>query len=237
MDAWTLGLVVFISSRRARDLPSHTMEGWLRKKSASPYVWLQYRWFSLRETSLSYFKDASGTDAKGVIPLRAIKEVSTSRASFQIDIDTGYRLYTMYAESYDQAKEWAEKIQHARLKAMAAALAAGPEELLAEQAAQRARVRIECDEASRSVQVRIEAGDATQHQHLQRADIGAEGFVPIAALPFKVPSRIDKLTREWMTDVLRFKGFLRPEGRVTDMEVSGAEACPLEARLLQHNPL
>lgn len=49
--------------------------------------------------------------------------------------------------------------------------------------------------------------------------IRPEGYVPIASLPLRVPDRISKLTQEWLTDALRLKGKLKPEGKVTSMEV------------------
>ena len=49
--------------------------------------------------------------------------------------------------------------------------------------------------------------------------IRPEGYIPIAALPLPVPDRISKLTQEWLTDALRLKGKLKPDGKVTSMEV------------------
>ena len=50
------------------------------------------------------------------------------------------------------------------------------------------------------------------------------GFIPIDASRWrtgaqKVPSRIENLNKEWLTEALRLKGHLTPDGRVTSVEV------------------
>ena len=50
------------------------------------------------------------------------------------------------------------------------------------------------------------------------------GFIPIDARLWrtgaqKVPSRIEHLNKEWLTEALRLKGHLTPDGRVTSVEV------------------
>ena len=50
------------------------------------------------------------------------------------------------------------------------------------------------------------------------------GFIPIDANRWrtgeqKVPSRIENLNKEWLTVALRIKGHLKPDGRVTSVEV------------------
>lgn len=146
--------------------PHSSREGWLKKQSAAYFVGLQWRWFSLRESSLSYYKGNGDAEARGVIPLCAV--VTTSTKGPQINIDVGYRIYHVVAASDAEACAWSEEIQQV-------------------------------------VQAGVRAAEGTD--------------VPIHALPFVIPSRLEKLTAEWLTDALRFKGFLTTEGRVAAMEV------------------
>eukprot|EP00966_Prymnesium_polylepis_P310957 7184392-Prymnesium_polylepis.1 len=101
-------------------LPMASKQGWLKKQSPSAFAGLQKRWFSLKEGNLYYFKDDNeGKDAKGVIPLSALKGCSTSGPN--IEIDVGYRVFKLVAASDSEAAEWATVLDRFRAKPKAAA--------------------------------------------------------------------------------------------------------------------
>ena len=85
------------------------MEGWLKKKSPSAFAGLQERWFSLREANIYYYKDKTDSEAKGVIPLSALKGVSVKGSKFEIDV--GYRVFELTAKTENEAKKWAAAIE------------------------------------------------------------------------------------------------------------------------------
>ena len=90
------------------------MEGWLKKKSPKMMGGLEQRHFRMVGPMLSYYKTEKDKEAKGVIPLR---DVAVSVNGSILELDVGYRVYTLVAADAGSAQTWTTAIMQAKRNA------------------------------------------------------------------------------------------------------------------------
>ena len=97
---------------------SSTYSGWLKKRSPAIHQQLQSRFFALCPTtsSLRYYaseKEYLGKkDPRGAIPLGAVQAVRVKGATLEVDV--GYRVYSMDADDASAASAWKSAIESCR---------------------------------------------------------------------------------------------------------------------------